>query len=106
MAEDTDRIPLAALIDAVREEMLVASRTGSGKELQLEVEEVNIEVEIAVTAGKKGEAGLKVWVLTAGGSVSREDVSTQRVSLKLSARDQTGNRFNVKDLQAKSIPRD
>jgi hypothetical protein len=103
---DVDRIPLAALIEAVRQEMLTAAQQGKGRPLQLEVDEVGIEVEVAVTAGKEGEAGIKIWVLTAGGTVSRQNQSTQRVSLKLSAKDEAGNRFNVRDAVGVPVPRE
>jgi hypothetical protein len=103
--EDTAPLELAAVIDAVRAELVSAAARGAGEPLQFEVQEVTLELEVSVTTSKEAEGGLKVWVLAAGGKAGRAATSTHRISLKLTATDDAGNRYRVSDVQRTPVPR-
>ncbi len=79
--EQEQGIPLADLIDAVRDEMEEAAVRARRSRLQFEVQEVGLELEVATTGTKGVDGGLKLWVLTAGAKASRQNAATQKVSI-------------------------
>ena len=78
--DDPKPIGLAELIYQVKRELLNPdSRTDDPVPL-FAVDE--IELEVAVTVSREGQAGINIQVLNVGGSASREDAQTVRVKLK------------------------
>jgi hypothetical protein len=76
-------IGLAELIDTVRQELLLqellSTGPGSGNVPFLSIDEVSLELQ--VTVQKEGNAGIKINVIQIGGSVSRNDVQTIKITL-------------------------
>jgi hypothetical protein len=106
MANQQPGIPLADLIDAVRGELEAAALNAVDQKLQFEVQDVQLEVEIATTGTKGAEGGIKVWVVNIGAKVDRSDANTQKVSLKLGPVSPDGTKFKVSDVTAKPIRRE
>jgi hypothetical protein len=104
VSEQEQGIPLADLIEAVRDEMEEAAARARHRRLQFEVQDLQLEVEVATTGTKGVDGGLKLWVLTAGAKASRENAATQKVSIKLSAVSPDGSRFRVSDLASRPVP--
>ena len=106
MADQQPGIPLADLIDAVRGELEAAALKAVDQKLQFEVQDVQLEVEIATTGTKGAEGGIKVWVVNIGAKGSKSDANTQKVTLKLGPVSTDGTKFKVSDVTAKPIRRE
>jgi hypothetical protein len=79
MAEDgalAGGVPLAMAIRALRAELMQAWTDAQGQSLRFKVAPVELTLEVAVTWTGTGTAGIKWWLLAAGGEVSREKAST------------------------------
>jgi|JI61114C2RNA_FD_contig_21_16619601_length_441_multi_2_in_0_out_0_1 hypothetical protein len=76
-------IPLAEMIQNLRDELAVTRTAGSTDPIRFQVEEVELEVAVGIT--REGNAGGKVsfWVveLNAGGKAT--STNTHRIKLKL-----------------------
>jgi len=86
MAEDgalAGGVPLAMAIRALRGELMQAWTAAQGQPLRFKVAPVELTLEVAVTWTGKGTAGIKWWLLQAGGQVSREKATTQTIKLTL-----------------------
>jgi hypothetical protein len=73
-------IGLAELIYQVKRELLSSDGREEDPVPLFAVDE--IELEVAVTVSREGQAGINIQVLNVGGSASREDAQTVRVKLK------------------------
>jgi hypothetical protein len=84
-------VPLSAAIGALRDELMHAIWVGqaqyqlNGQQRTLRFKPAPIEVtlQVAVTSAGKGHAGVKWWLIEAGGELSRQKVATQTVKLML-----------------------
>ena len=72
-----------AAIRAMRGELMAAWTDAQGQPLRFKVAPVELTLEVAVTWTGKGTAGIKWWLLQAGGEVSREKATTQTIKLTL-----------------------
>ncbi|GAA4947366.1 hypothetical protein GCM10023205_04090 [Yinghuangia aomiensis] len=78
-----DRIPLAEVIDQIRNELGDAAARAAGAGMQFPVGAVQIELQVGVTRSEDGKAGVKLWVvdLASGGGVSHQAVQKVIVNL-------------------------
>lgn len=83
---------LADFLADLRAELAEASRRAAGDSLKLEVGEVTVSLDVAVTFAKKGgasaKASAKFWVFASAeggvtGEISSQRVSTQHLTLTL-----------------------
>jgi len=83
----TDKLELAAMIKALRSQLVEAQREGEGEDIRFTIEDVELELEIA--AEQQLEAGIaaKFYVLTSSLKGNRKDAVTQKMRLKLKAHD-------------------
>ena len=79
----TSGIDLADAIEALRAELENAWRKGLGGRIRFRLEPVELTVQAGITRAGKGTAGIKWHVLTLGGERSREEVTTQTLTLRL-----------------------
>jgi hypothetical protein len=85
---------LADFLSGLRAELAVAQQRAGGSPLRLEVEEVTVSLEVAVTTGRtgggSGKISAKFWVLEAevGGTGERSSqrMRTQQLTLTLKPR--------------------
>jgi hypothetical protein len=86
-------VPLSKAIEALRAELTRSFVAAQGKGLRFEPSPVELTLQVAVTEGGKANAGIKWWLISAGGEVSRQSVTTQTVKLTLQPRlfDADGN---------------
>jgi hypothetical protein len=89
-------IGLRELVWKVKEELLSQGSVKTDPEPLLAVDEVELELAVSVT--REGEAGISVQVLSLGGSRSRADSQTVRVRLK--------PLFDKEELKADLLKRD
>jgi hypothetical protein len=91
-SNDKDRIPLAKMLAQLRAELLDAQAEGEDKQLRFQVDDIEIELQVATTQEDTGGIGIKFWVVNADAKLKDAEVKTQKVKLKLSAVDGAGNR--------------
>lgn len=80
---DGDRVPLADAIDELRRELSSALERGRGQAVQFELGPVTMEFEVGVTKAAGGKARAQFWVVSLGGSASREASRTHRITMEL-----------------------
>lgn len=83
MTNNTELLGLAAMIEALREELLATQAEGKQSALRFQLGTVEVEANVVVTTETEGNAGVKFWVLQAGAGVSHSDARTQRVKITL-----------------------
>lgn len=76
-------IELAALIGALRVELQTAINEGRDSELRFQVGPVELELSVAIENSVDAKAGVKFWVIEAGGGGSRANTQTQRIMVTL-----------------------
>jgi hypothetical protein len=76
-------IELSSMISQLRLELAAAMGEGEGKALRFVPESVELELKLSVSRAGKGNAGIKFWVVDAGGEVSRERMREHTIKLKL-----------------------
>jgi hypothetical protein len=99
------QMPLADLIDAVREELQRAADQAGSKRLQFEVQDVELEVEVTTSGSREAEGGIKLWVVNLGAKGSRTNANTHRVTLHLTAEGRGGTRLRVRDSKSPPVRR-
>lgn len=83
MTVATEGIGLAEAIETLRDALLQARASGGHKAIQLPIESMTIQLEVAATVDKEGKAGFSVPVvnLEFGGSAGVQNQSTQTVTI-------------------------
>lgn len=76
-------VPISELIRVLRSELELALASAEGQELLFGLGPIEVELAVGVTRQGKGEAGVRLWALTVGGSTSVGSEQTQRVKLSL-----------------------
>ncbi len=90
------QLQLAETMEALRAELARAAAAGAGTGFQFPVAGVQLEFHVAVTKTGEGSAGVKFWVVEAGGSGSfaREEIQTVTVTLGAPV-DQNGDQVKI-----------
>jgi hypothetical protein len=76
-------VPLAAAVEALRDELTRAWWAGRDKRVRFKPSPVELTLQVAVTWAGSGKAGVRWWLIELGGEVSRESVVTQTVKVTL-----------------------
>jgi hypothetical protein len=92
-----ERLGLEEMIRALRSELWLAAEEGGSDQLRFDVGPIDLDLQVAVTKGGKGELGVKFWVFTASGGGSYESAHTQRLHLQLTPRTAGGAGWQVHD---------
>lgn len=91
MGQEFLDIPLSEMIEALRRELRIAQKDKDGR-VHFEVQDIELELDVAVNKDKSGGVNLSVLSWTS----SRTDRTAQRVKVRLAAHDaKTGNRFKI-----------
>ena len=80
---DGGEIALTDAVRALRTELEQAIVEARDARLKFEASEVTMEFQVGITRATEGRGGLKFYVFELGGNVSRSEVETQTVTLKL-----------------------
>jgi hypothetical protein len=103
--EDSEFPSLADTIAAVRRDLSAAQTAGLGQAVQFRTGPVELELEVAVTHTRGGQAGVQIWVLTLGGKLERERANTQRIKVTRQPVDRfTGQDAIVGDISQEPEP--
>ena len=80
---DQGGVELSEAIEGLRRALVAAWWDGQGRRVRFKVEPVELTVQVGVTRVGKGAAGVRWHVISLGGELSREAVSTQTLTLRL-----------------------
>lgn len=83
LAQDSEPIELAEYIEKLREQFIKLSETGKKDQLPLYISP--IEIELSVVVAKEGTAGVKFYVVDAGGTFANS--VTQKLRFTVSVGD-------------------
>jgi hypothetical protein len=83
MADKTDQLELAQMIQSLRMELTKAQMAGTGEEIRFTVEDVELELEIVAKEAIEGGIAAKFYVLTSHYKAGKDDAVTQKIKLKL-----------------------
>ena len=80
---DENRIPLAALLEYITSQLRQVHENAKAAQARGDHEPImkfdECELEFAIEAEYKGEAGLHVWVVKAGAGVKRSEANTIKI---------------------------
>lgn len=88
---------LSQVLAKLREDLASAQRDGEGKDVRFLVDDVEIELQVALTDEGQANGGIKFWVLNAGAGIKAVDTTTQKLKLKLKVVDRAGKPLLVSD---------
>ena len=91
MGIDQPRLPLAATIQALREELVDALGQSEGEDLRFALGPVELDLQLTISQEGSTEAGVKFWVVSAGASGSSSKATTHSVKLTLVPVSETGD---------------
>lgn len=96
-----DRWPgleLAAVVDEIRTQLTSSVERSNGQRIQFLVEDIDVELNVAVTQSDSVGGGVKLWVLNADGTRSDSANTSHRVRVTLKAQDTTrGESLQISD---------
>jgi hypothetical protein len=78
-----DKIGLAEVILALRQELNASMAAAEGSDLKFKLGDVSIELELSVERSASGNGGLRFWVINAGGEYTRAQGNTHRITVPL-----------------------
>jgi hypothetical protein len=81
---DDNKMPLADFVAALREELEEARRQGAKQGLRFDVGPIELELETVATREASAKAGVRFWVVEAGGEGTATSGTTTRLKLVLS----------------------
>jgi Trypsin-co-occurring domain 2 len=76
-------VPLAEMIETLRQELTAAIKAGADKDLHFELGEIELELQVAVSRRTGLQGGIKISVLSFGADRGKEHASTHTLRLKL-----------------------
>jgi hypothetical protein len=89
---------LADAIEAIRAELIAAQAAGVGSPIRFAAEPVEVELGVEVRTGGKGDAGIRIGVVSIGAGGERSSASTHRLTVRLTPVDPaTGGRTLIGD---------
>ena len=82
---DSGDVQLADMIHMLRHELQRAQEKShkEGEAILFETEKVELELKVALTRTAKGDAGVKFWVVNAGGGLEQSGATTHTFKLTL-----------------------
>lgn len=95
--ETSERLELAAMIKALRSQLVEAQREGEGEDIRFTIEDVELELQIAAEKQASGGISAKFYVLTSKLDGSKKDTVTQKLKLKLKVGKADGKPLEVSD---------
>ena len=90
-------IGLADAVSALRDELVQAASRGGGSTLRFELGAIEMEFLIEARNDHGVDAGIKFWLVSAGGNASSGVTTSHRIKLTLDPRDAFGNSPLVSD---------
>ncbi len=106
-AVDTTKIPLAEMIEMLRQELQRSQELGKDQSVAFEIDKVELELKVAVSRKDKGGVGLAFWVIKADASTEGTRDTIHNFKLTLTpVSSPSGARLKVAEHTAVPAPRD
>ena len=86
---------LRKVLSTLREQLSLAREDGTKSDLKFEISELEVELNVVVTAEGGGKAGVKFWVLTAELNGKYSQVATHKIKLKMKLKDKHGGSTDI-----------
>ncbi|MCF6524259.1 trypco2 family protein [Streptomyces sp. JJ36] len=83
-------IELADLLRALRREIGRAQLDAAGEDVRFRIDDVELELQVAVERTREADAGVRFWVVSLGGKGTKTSTDTHVVRLSLSAETASG----------------
>lgn len=83
VSEEIGGVELATAVRLLRSEIETAIVAAAEEDVLFDVGQIELEFQVAVTKGGKGEAGAKFWVVSVGGEVTYSRELTHTIKLTL-----------------------
>lgn len=90
-------IELADLLASLRSEINRARINGAGEAVRFRIDAIELEIQVEVEKTGEGNAGVKFWVLSAGGKRSAKTAQTHVLKLSLTAETEAGDPIRTSD---------
>jgi Trypsin-co-occurring domain 2 len=74
---------LSDVIAALRANLATAQNEGASQNLRFNIDDVEIELQVAVTKERSGSGGIKFWVVDAKAEGKFTDAITQKIKLRM-----------------------
>ena len=94
---DSAAIPFAEWLDSLRTELSEAQRSTRHDQIRLHIDKIELELEVVSTRDVGGKAGVKFWVVEAGGDGRIKWGRTQRLKLSVTPTLADGSALEVGD---------
>lgn len=94
-SDDTNKIELSTMLSALRTELFASQQEAKDKAIKFKVEDVELEIQLAVAKEDKIGAGVKFWVLNASGDFKETSQVTHKIKLKLKPETASGDSIKV-----------
>ena len=92
-----DKIPLSEMLAQLRKDLLQTQEEGKGSDLKFQIEDIEIELQLATTKEAGVGGGVKFWVFNADAKIDTAEAKTQKLKLKLKPVGTDGKPVNVGD---------
>ncbi len=100
-------IPLAEMIQTLRTELQRAQAGSTDSEILFETQNVELELQVAVSRRTSGEGGVEFWVVKAGGEYEKTGTTTHVFKLSLTpVMRKSGRRVRVADESEDPLSKD
>jgi Trypsin-co-occurring domain 2 len=83
-------IPLAELVAALRQELVLAIAQGQGQAVQFTLGDIELELNVGVSRQATAQGGVQFWVFTLGANASATASTTHTIRLTLKAQTSGG----------------
>lgn len=87
---ESAEVELAAAINQVREQLVRAIEDGEDSPIAFRAGPVEMEFEVTFSSTRSGDAGVRVWVVSAGAKGERVRATTHRLKVSLTPVDRIG----------------
>jgi hypothetical protein len=81
---------LSSVLIKLREQLGLARAEGANKGTRFRLEDIEVELNVAVTDEGAAKGGVKFWVIDAGVDVKTSQVVTQKIKLKMKLEGEDG----------------
>ena len=92
-----DGLNLADVLAQLRANLAQVQQEGVGQDLRFALDDVEVELQVAVTKEGTGKAGVRFWVINAEAGGNLSDVTTQKIKLKMKVVDKDGRPLAIAD---------
>jgi Trypsin-co-occurring domain 2 len=88
-------VGLADAVKGIRTELEAATSEGDGKRIQFEVGQIELEFSVDVRKDAKADAGVRIWVVSAGAGGGVTSDSMNRVKVVLNPVTSDGRQLKI-----------